>query len=199
MVKSLFLDTGYIKRLLCLLIVVFCFLNCKAQHIIPIEEVVNYLGEENGVMGDKNYVYLKDVNNVLGKFVGDWAGNYNGKNYLFRISKATSDNGEIKEDHLLMRYTITTSNGTVIENTLSLPDNKVHTEGGYLAKSGSYVFNYFGKDSDCGQNGSIFTRVLESSNGTKIKLYLEVEGEMWDCTTEVPQTMPTEVFTLTKQ
>ena len=187
------------KKLFCLLIVVFGFLNCKAQHIIPIEEVVNYFGEENGVMGDKDYVYLKDVNNVLGKFVGDWAGNYNGKNYLFRISKATSDNGEIKEDYLLMRYTITTSNGTVIENTLNLADNKVYTTGGYLAKSGSYVFYYQGKDSDCGQNGSIFAGVLDNSNGTKMEAYLEVEGEMWDCTTEVPQTMPTEVFTLTKQ
>ncbi|MDO6855392.1 hypothetical protein Q4599_17620, partial [Cellulophaga lytica] len=84
MVKSLFLDTGCVKRLLCLLIVAFGFLNCKAQHITPIEEVVNYFDEENGVMGDKDYVYLKDVNNVLEKFVGDWAGNYNGKNYLFR-------------------------------------------------------------------------------------------------------------------
>ena len=199
MVKSLFLDTGYIKRLLCLLIVVFGFLNCKAQHIIPVEDAVNHFNDENGLLGDKGSVYVKDINNVLGKFVGYWAGNYNGKNYLFRISKITKDYGEVKKDLLIMRYTITASNGTVIENTLNLADNKVYTTGGYLAKSGSYVFYYQGKDSDCGQNGSIFTRVLESSNGTKIKLYLEVEGEMWDCTTEVPQTMPTDWLEVTKQ
>ena len=186
------------KKSLFILVITFGFLTCKAQHIIPIEEVVNYHDDENGVMGDKDYVYVKDVNNVLGKYIGDWAGSQNGKSYFFRISKITTDDGELKIDKLLMRYTITESNGTVIENTLNLPDSKVRTGGGYMDKT-VYVFNYHGENSSCGRNGTIFTEVRQVNGAAVLRLFLVEGGELWDCDTPVPQTMPTEPIMAAKQ
>lgn len=170
-------------------------LSCKAQ-IIAVENFNTYNKDlEDGA-------YIKDVNNVLNKFIGTWRGNHNNINYEFKIIKKTISYLGIKEDMLLMRYKITSNNGSVIENTLSLPnDSPFVMQNGYVAKSGSYVFSYIGKNVACGQNGWVFMGVLNNSNNKKAKLFLSVKGETYpECTTgAAEQILPMEQIELIKQ
>jgi hypothetical protein len=177
-------------------------ISCKAQHIIPIEEAHKFKGTEGGLLGENNYVYVKDVNNVLGKFIGTWKGTYNAKNYEFNVLKIITDNGEVKKDKLLMRYKITDSKGTVIDNTLALPNDSPYVmKNGYIAKSGSYVFSYMGKEASCGQSGWVFMRILNNSNNQNAKLFLQVGGEIYpECTTgKAEQILPIDWIDLVKQ
>ncbi|RPD97531.1 hypothetical protein EGM88_08560 [Aureibaculum marinum] len=192
------------KKVITLILVLsLSIFSCKAQHIIPVEKAVDYLDKEDGLMDGKDYVYVKDINNLLTKFTGTWKGTYNSKNFEFKIVKTTTDDGELKEDLLLARYKITDSNGRVIENTLDLPDDSPYVLfGGYIIKESiyTYMLNYIGKNTNCGQNGNVFISVY-GTNNTKMKLFLQVAGEMYfDCTTgAAKQVLPTKVVTLTKQ
>jgi hypothetical protein len=184
-----------------LTIFVLSTMSCKAQHIIPIEDTYKYKGTEGGLLGDYDYVYVKDVNNHLTKFIGAWKGNYDDKNYEVRIIKRTTDDPEVKKDELLMRYKITDSNGTVIENTLSLPnDSNFVLTNGYVDRDGGYVFSYIGRDIACGQNGWVFTQVYGDTK-QKMQLFLSVEGEMYpECVTgEAKQILPVHAMILIKQ
>ncbi|MCD0476805.1 hypothetical protein LPB87_20640, partial [Flavobacterium sp. EDS] len=46
-----------------------------------------------------------------------------GKNYEFKVLKITANLGRLTEEKLVMRYLITSSNGTIIEDTRALPDS----------------------------------------------------------------------------
>ena len=183
-------------------VITLSIFSCKAQHIIPVEDTYKYIGTEGGLLGDYDYVYVKDVNNQLAKFIGTWKGKYNNNSYEFRIMKITTDDGEVKEDELLMRYKITDTNGIILENTLLLPnDSPFIMKNGYIAKTGTYVFYYIGKEVACGQNGWFFFNTLSLSNNTKADVFLQVEGEMYpECTTgEAKQILPTVQIELIKQ
>lgn len=189
------------KIILLISILAFTSISCKAQHIIPVEDGHKYIATEDGFMGDKDYVYVKDINNYLPKFVGTWKGIYNAKNYEFTITKTTTDDGELKEDILLMRYKITDTNGAIIENTLSLSnDSPFVMKNGYMDKDGGYVFSYIGQNNKCGQNGWVFTQVY-GNNNDKLQLFLQVEGETYpSCITgTATQILPTDWIDLTKQ
>lgn len=176
-------------------VITLTIISCKAQ-IIAVEDYKDYNKDlEDGA-------YIKDINNVLGKFIGTWKGTYNSKNYEFRIIKETISYLGIKEDALLMRYKIIDSNGGAIENTLDLPNDDAYVmKNGYVAKSGSYVFSYIGREVACGQNGLVFIRILNNTNNQKAKLFLQVEGEKYpECTTgTAKQILPLEMIELTKQ
>ena len=119
------------KNILLIGFIILGTISCKAQ-IIAVENYNNY----NNDLPDG--AYIKDVNNVLGKFTGTWKGTYNNKNYEFRIIKYTEDNTKLKykEDLLLIRYKITDSNGTVLEDTTTLANESPYViKGSYLNKS----------------------------------------------------------------
>lgn len=184
-----------------LIIFAFTTLSCKAQHIIPVEKAVEYRNTNEGLLGDKDYVYVKDVNNLLNKYVGVWKGSYNFKNYEFRIIKITEDDGELKKDLLLIRYKITDNIGNTIVSTLNLANNdKYIIKGDYLGKSGSYALSYLGLNAECGQNGDIFISI-HGNNYEKMSLFLSVSGEIYyECTTgAVEQVLPIEQMELIKQ
>ena len=180
---------------------ILTILSCKAQNILPVEELVNYLGTNGGI--PRNITYVKDVNNLLNKFTGTWKGNYNNLNYEFSVFKITrtSNLRPLTYDELIIKYKITDSLGNVIEDTTTLLNDSVYViKGRYLAKTGSYVLNYIGRDSNCGQNGNIFMGVLSGTRGTKMQLFLYPDGKTSDCTKQgETQILPTEVITLTKQ
>ncbi|MAZ27762.1 MAG: hypothetical protein CL868_11895 [Cytophagaceae bacterium] len=186
-----------------ILAIAFCSLSaisCSAQHIIPLEDTYTYIGSEGGLLGDRDYVYVKDVNNLRDKFVGTWKGLYDLKSYEVVITPRTTDDGELKEDELLLRYKITDING-VVENTLNLPDDSPFVlKNGYMNESQGYVFSYIGRDVACGQNGWVFTQVY-GDNKEKLQFFLSVEGENYpECTTGAAvQILPTESMELIKQ
>lgn len=150
-------------------------MSCKAQHIIPVEKVVDYHNREEGLLGNKDYVYVKDINKLLNKYVGIWKGKHNSMNYEFKVIKITDDRKEVKEDMLLIRYKITDSSGKELVNTLNLPNNNKYViKGSYLTKYGGYALSYIGFNSKCGQNGSVFISVKNN----KMRLGLHVRGEI---------------------
>ena len=186
------------NTIITIIVLIFTTISCKAQ-IILVENFEEY----NQELPDGAYV--KDANNVLGKFVGTWKGTYDNKNYEFKVTKHTENNINLKykEDLLLIRYKITDTNGAILVNTLNLPnDNKYVINGTYLvAKTNSYVLSYLGKNGECGQNGDVFISVY-GTNNTKMQLFLSVNGEIYsDCTTgPAKQILPTKGgMSLTKQ
>ena len=161
------------NNIIIILVLAISIASCKAQ-IIAVEDYKAYTQElEEGA-------YIKDINNVLDKFVGTWKGTYNNKNYEFIITKNTENfkyRPSIREDLLLMRYKITESSGSVIEDTLSLPnDSSFVMQNGYVAQTGSYVFSYIGREVACGQNGSTFMKILNNTNNLKAKLFLSLSA-----------------------
>ncbi len=172
----------------------FAMGSCKAQ-IIAVEDYKNYdMDLEDGA-------YIKDVNNVLTKFVGIWKGTYQSKNFEFRIIKETINYLGIKEDALFMRYKITDSNGNVIEDVLSLPNDDGYVmQNGYVSETGSYVFSYIGRDMACGQNGWVFAGLYGVDN-KNMQLFLAVKGENYpECNTgTAEQILPMEQMELIKQ
>jgi len=138
-------------------------ISCKAQTIVPVEKSLDYRIAGNGI---PEGTYLKDVNNLLSKYVGTWKGTYAGKNYTFFITKYTSKFDKVTNDVLLIRYLITSSNGTILEDTRSASNSDANViEGNYFSKDlASYALNYFGKNSQCGNKGIVFIRIKNSTN-----------------------------------
>jgi hypothetical protein len=165
------------KKTLFIGLLILSTIGCKAQ-IIAVESFNNYSNDL------PDGAYIKDVNNVLGKFIGTWKGTYNNNNYQFRIVKYTriSSVRNLKFDKLLIRYKITDTNGTIIEDTTSvLNDSPYIINGSYYETNGTYVLHYQGRLYECGQNGDLFITV-NSTNTTKMRLGLYVDGDMiGDC------------------
>ncbi|MCD9575635.1 DUF6705 family protein [Flavobacterium soyae] len=158
------------KNITTLMIVLAVTLSCKAQQvIIPVEKAIEYRDADQSI---PDGTYLKDVNGLFNKYLGIWKGTIDNKNYTFVISKYKHDFLGISKDKLLIRYLITTSSGTVIEDTRSLPDNSSYViKGDYFNKTASYyVSSYMGKNADCGQSGNVF--IANTKLPTQIKLFL---------------------------
>lgn len=75
-------------------------------------------------------------------------------------------------DLLFLRYKITESNGTILHNTLDLPDSDVKVaEGKYLNPIGVYQFYYVGYEYDCAQSGTLYIKTLNNHTQMKLSLY----------------------------
>lgn len=159
------------KNIITLIIVLVGTLSCKAQQvIIPVEKAIEYRDADSGV---PDGVYLKDINGLLNKYLGTWKGTVDNKNYTFVIIKYKNNLSRgVSQDELMIRYLITTSNGTVIEDTRSLSDDSSYViKGDYFNKTASYyVSSYMGKNADCGQSGNLF--ITGTKLPTQIKLFL---------------------------
>lgn len=159
------------KNIITLIIVLVGTLSCKAQQvIIPVEKAIEYRDADSGV---PDGVYLKDINGLLNKYLGTWKGTVDNKNYTFVIIKYKNNLSRgVSQDELMIRYLITTSNGTVIEDTRSLSDDSSYViKGDYFNKTASYyVSSYMGKNADCGQSGNLFITGTKLPN--QIKLFL---------------------------
>jgi hypothetical protein len=156
----------------CMLIIT---LSCRAQQIEPVEKTRAYM-DAGGI---PDGIYLKDVNNLFNKYLGTWKGTFDNKNYTFVITMFKDEYLGIAEDKLLIRYLITNSSGAIIEDTRSLPNespNVIH--GNYFSKTASYyASNYAGKESLCGQKGTVFIRIKNTSN-TMMSLVLSPDKDM---------------------
>lgn len=188
------------KKLLILGLIILSNLSGKAQDIKPLETKMNYYSIETGL--PKNISYFKDVNNLLDKYVGTWKGTLGTRIYEFRITKYTDIYDGLKEDKLLIRYLITTTSGSVVEDTRSTTDINCSIKGDFFQKS-SYVLNYYGKQTECGQTGVVFIGMVKNSNNTQMKLFLSQDQVFLDTQTcpngRAPQVLPLDQVLLTKQ
>lgn len=189
------------KKLLILGLIILTNLSCKSQSILPLEEVIKYVNSENGI--PKNITYIKDVNNILEKYVGTWKGIYNNRNYEFILTKYTSNYKNLLEDKLLMRYVISDVNGTIIEDTRALPDTSPYVIKGDYVDGSFYELYYGGKESLCGQKGSIIIDIQPNSNNNLMRMLFLPQQEILslkDCPNgSATQIMPLNNLILTKQ
>ena len=140
-----------------------------AQQIIPVESFYNLY--KNKATPDGIFS-IKDVNNVLPRFVGTWKGVYNTNKYEIRIERITKPFFSGEKDILIMRYKITTRSDILIEETLSVFNNDdVNISGNYL-QNRTYIFTYQGFDYECGQSASIYIGTGFDGNPNKMKLFL---------------------------
>ncbi len=192
-------------RIVILIFVVSTSHNCKAQAFyddseLAVELVANYVDNDAGF--PEHVTYVKDINNVLNKYVGTWKGIYNSKNFEFRIVKYTTpyiDN--FKEDILLMRYKITNGSSTV-ENTLSLGNtNNLVINGIRMTANGGYILYYSGPNSNCGQAGDIYISI-SSLGSNKMNLLFVPARDLLneaECPNDINYIMPLDPIVLTKQ
>ncbi len=154
---------------------------CKAQFypagVVPLDNYYSY-GETHETF--PNHTYFKDVNNVLDKYLGTWTGSYEGKDYLFEITKKTgvkfgsSTDYIIKFDILKVHYKITSSSGTVLANTINLPDDNLYVISGLNFtddQSKLYRARYQGEQTACGQSGVLFLD-MRDTDSTHFKVYI---------------------------
>ena len=185
------------KNIITIGVLILTILSCKAQ-TISIEQHGSYLESGNGI--PDNTTYIKDVSNVLEKFVGTWKGTHNGKSYEFRIIKTSITFDGLKSDELHLRYKIT-SGSTVVEDILNEPtSNQLVMIGWYLLGDGRYLIHYQGREARCGQDGTLFVSVT----GNTMRAILDPANAMVfgpDCPpgTDASHIMPLTEMTLTKQ
>ncbi len=160
----------YFTTLFIMVFFVFITSNVTAQTIIPVEKHIEYIESETEI---PEGAYLKDVNGLFNKYLGNWTGMYDGKTLLINIVKDTETSWGITTDRLLIRYKITDSNGNLIYNTLSLPNSSPKViMGRYFSHSTkSYMLYYLGEQSACGQEGTVNISIFNDPNdGNKEKL-----------------------------
>lgn len=188
------------KKILILGIILLSNVSCKAQNVMPIETIINYIKAENGI--PETITYFKDINNLLDKYVGVWKGTYASKNYEFRITKYTSIYDGLSEDSLLIRYLITDANGTIIEDTRSTPDDGHYLIRGHYVDKSHYVLSYAGKETSCGQSGEVYIWTVNTNN-TQMKLFLAQDQVLLnsvDCPNgRATQVLPLQQMLLIKQ
>ncbi|TCN52540.1 hypothetical protein D0809_00380 [Flavobacterium circumlabens] len=151
------------KKIFILGIILLFTMSCKAQTIVPVEKFIDYKRAGDGVPDN---TYLKDVNNLLNKYVGTWKGNYQGKNYTLYITKITNTIDKVTFDELRIHYLITSSNNSTLEDTRNVPDNNTYViKGNYFSKDlAVYALNFTGKNSLCGNAGTVFIRTKNAAN-----------------------------------
>ncbi|MBO6605317.1 DUF6705 family protein [Psychroserpens sp.] len=156
------------KKILLPVLMCFLILNCKAQ-IISIQDANTYfLSEDEGI--PDNVTAIKDLNNTLDVFVGNWSGVHENITYDLFIEKIESTLVDIPHDILSIGYKITNENGVVTYDTTNLTNNElVKISGNYFLNDGeTYYTNYFGQYSNCGQFGNLLLNA-SSNNQLTVK------------------------------
>ena len=115
--------------------------------------------------------YIKDINGTFNKYVGTWKGTYDNKTYEIIVTKITRSRNIInirivKFDALLIRYKITDSNGTVLVDTRSLPDDNPHVIYGLVfTKEGTYKLGFIGTDNNLKNVGTVLIGINNGKLG----------------------------------
>ncbi|WP_166924643.1 DUF6705 family protein [Flavobacterium poyangense] len=187
------------KKIITLASLIIITLSCKAQQVVPLERAIDCRDSDTEI---PDGTYLKDVNGLLDKYLGIWKGTYENKNYTFIVTKIKRDFLGISKDKLLISYLITTTSGSVIEDTRSLPQaDPLVMQGDYISKSlGYYVLNYYGQNTECGQSGEVFISITKDNK--QMKLFLAAYQGIIDgrkCPKVAEQILPTKSMFLSKQ
>jgi len=149
-------------------------MSCHSQ-IIPVEDYRNYPHDI------PDGAYIKDVNNILDKYVGTWEGNNQGKHYEFFIIEETTNFLEITSDELWITYRITdnTTGNILVDTTSPFIDSWLIIKGKYFMLNAEiYVLSYLGLESNCGQNGDVHI-AIQQGNENLMKLVLHPYGEVY--------------------
>jgi len=159
------------KTLFNFILLLFIFSAKGQQYIeIPIED---YWDEDYDQM---NYVYFKDINGLLDKYVGTWEYNQNGHYFKIQFYKFINlsegpENAPHKTRHRsdqIYGYFQYKLNGVEIYNTRLISSPFVHSDSGAFLKGGFYLYYEEPSTSPCGRpiTGDVW---LEYSNENGIE------------------------------
>ncbi|MDO3423888.1 hypothetical protein QWT87_03230 [Chryseobacterium sp. APV1] len=153
--------------------------------------------------------YIKDLNSELLSYEGMWTANWNGKVFFIELKKVKKyfthlDNNPYYMDVLIGKFKVTDSNGQVLFDNTSIPDNNAKVVGGkiFSPTSTKYSLRYIDPEI-CGMNGLIMINFTDS---TKTKLnwkfsdmtdIITVDCQYYN-TNPFPQPLPKNII-LTKQ
>ncbi|WP_129540000.1 DUF6705 family protein [Flavobacterium sp. 140616W15] len=189
------------KKIIIISILAVCSFSCKAQSIVAIEKLAEYIRGDIGI--PESITYLKDTNGIRDKYVGTWKGNYNGKNYELIFSKITTKISRTTQDGLAIRYLITNTGGAVLEDTRTEPDDSPYTVNSYYFGKSYFVLTYGGRQYQCGQRGELFVMLPKNTNNTTMELFLTPSQDFIleeNCPNgPAPQLFPKTKMSLTKQ
>lgn len=185
-----------------LLVVAFLSLSCKAQ-TVSLETAAQCLSDPNC----PDYIYEKDVNNTLDKYVGTWKGTFEGKTYELKFNKNLYENSlGHKRDRIKGRLRITTAGNpllTVFDNFNEPDDEKTHFSGLGLASNLQSYMMYF-SDSEpqgCINSGTVYLRMKPATPNQMSIFYLsDYDTVRGVCPSSFKTTIPEhKPITLTKQ
>ncbi|MCS4303752.1 DUF6705 family protein [Chryseobacterium sp. BIGb0232] len=95
---------------------IFVVFSCKSQQVYPLKTDYTEIPQNS---------YLKDINNELDSFVGNWQGSYNGNLITLFITKETQkffnkSGYKYYKDILSVKYVVKNSSGIVLQNTQNM-------------------------------------------------------------------------------
>ncbi len=140
-----------------LLIYMVCISSCQAQNL-PLSTALSNI--------PKN-AHVKDLNNELTPYIGTYKATFNGNEIILFISKEDDKhmhygNQEFYRDALVMKYIVTNSTGTILQDTknsnssINLVSTKIKSD------ENSVIFIYSG--TKCGVGwGDIYLKKLNST------------------------------------
>lgn len=155
-----------------------------------------------------NDAYIKDLNNQLLPYEGTWKATWDNKTifvYFKRIKKYLDhkENNPYYKDVLVGKFKVVNSNGLILFDNTSLPDNDTKIEGGgFIKNTEKYILHY--NDFDiCGINGSIRINFIDTFKTKLNWQYSDMTDIITpDCqyyhTNPFPQPLPANIV-LTKQ
>ena len=169
------------KRLIFSLIITLSILSLQAfGQTILLENKPSYGSIPNGA-------YIKDVNNVLNPYLGEWSANYDDKKITisfikYKNSRSSLDDNIYFIDEIMARYKVEDSNGNILidyTNELTYPTEDLRFRGMGLFNN-EYAFTHDRQDRDCGL--SIMYNVIKvngDSNKLTMKLSSWQGGYFW--------------------
>lgn len=148
--------------------------------ILPVEQEFLYEGNSTGIIKDfeeDGIKKIKDINNVLGVFLGNWKAvidNENGTSTRLTLKVERSKRNysflDLEQDILIVKFHIEekqvgSNSWTTVINTLNLPvpNNTSFIIGSALTEKGLYRMDYLGVDAACGQEGLVYLIPPKSS------------------------------------
>lgn len=112
--------------------------------------------------------YLKDLDNILPRYVGVWQANYNGTNIYLTIDNVIKHpvkfgNINFYNDVLFVRYTIKGQNGGILQSTISKLITEANIKSIAPRRNNIMVFSYSGGDCSVG-SGKIYLEYIDTTH-----------------------------------
>ncbi|WP_404986861.1 DUF6705 family protein [Chryseobacterium sp. M5] len=187
------------KSIYSIIIIALFNISCMAQ-TVSLETMAQC---SNNPETCPNATYVKDVNNLLNKYVGTWIGTLNGKNYEFNFAKKENTGEVIKWDFLVGRLKITNSNGIIEFDNFNKTDAELEKRfGGHNFQSDLkvYIMQFFGGKLNCIDYGYSYLRIKPETPNSMSILFLPSNDIVTEDCSNFLTTLPSEkLIYLTRQ
>ena len=187
------------KRIYSIIIIALFNISCIAQ-TVSLETMAQCSSNPETC---PHTTYIKDINNLLNKYVGTWKGNLNGKNYEFNFVKKENfgfgDN--LKRDRLIGRLKITNSNGVVEFDNFMKQDNENDFYGDNFQRDLKvYLMRFAGGKLGCIDYGYTYMWIKpETPNAMGINFHPDNDTVTEDCSNFLTTLPDNQIIYLTRQ